>query len=150
MPSEISFENFQYTDRDKYRAIRNGNSDVTFSYLANYADFDMDKRVMAIDVDNLFNEMCEKLSDEKSEDGKHYYLPQAGEVVVNPIGEQLIAFCETDSKADMKLTLAMLQMKETLQEDTPEAEALRKKHGHEKSPPAVKKPTTDEELDIIY
>jgi hypothetical protein len=96
--------------------------------------------------------MCNKLDGEekKSGDGKHLYLPQAGAVVVNPIGEQLIQFCETDFKNIMKLPLALLEMNEMLRSDTPEAEKLRKKFGHEKYSPVVKKPTTEEDLDIIY
>ena len=151
MPSDISFENFQYIDRDRYRKIRDGNSDVAFSYLANYVVTDMDDRVIAIEVDDFFIELDKKLGGEKEPDGeKHLYLPQAGEVVVNPIGEQLIAFCETDFRKDMDLPLSILSMAEALRKDTPEGEVLREKMGHKKSPPVVQKPTTDEELDIIY
>jgi len=171
MSSEISFENYKITERDRYRKIRDGNSDVTFSYLANYVVADMDKREIAIDVDDHFIEMCKKLDgdieldtqnldvddddiesdsqrlddDTESDIQKHIYLPQAGGVVVNPIGEQLISFCETDFKKDMEFTLTMLQMRETLQSDMPEGEAVQKE-----SSPNIKKPTSDEELDIIY
>jgi hypothetical protein len=151
MPSEISYENYTVTERDSYRKIRDGNSDVTFSYLANYVDTDMNNRLIAIDVDDLFIEMCKKLDGDKTpDDEKHFYLPQSGEVVVSPIGEQLIAFCETGFKEVMKFPLTTLRMKEAFQADTPEAEAIREKYGHKKSPSVVKKPTSDEELDIIY
>ena len=131
MPSEISFENFKYTDRDRYRKIRDGNSDVAFSYLANYVVVDLDERGIAIDVDDHFIEVCEKLDREEKSDGeKHIYLPQAGEVVVNPIGEQLIAFCETDFKKNMKVPMTILSMAKTLRADTPEGKTAREKYGH--------------------
>jgi len=57
MPPEISFENYAITERAQYRAIRDGNSDVSFSYLANYVVADMEDRVLAIDVDGHFIEM---------------------------------------------------------------------------------------------
>jgi len=151
MASEISFESYKVTQRDRYRKIREGNSDVTFSYLVNYVVADMDDRVITIDVDNHFIEMCSKLDEDEAPDSqKHHYMPQSGEVVANPIGEQLISFCETGFKEDMELTLRVFGMGESLREDTPEAGAMREKYGFKKSPPNVKMPESDEELDIIY
>ena len=149
--SDISFENYKPTERDHYRRIRNGTSDVSFSYLFNYVVADMDDRVLAVEVDDHFAEMCGKLDDyENSEDWVHHYLPHAGKVVVNPIGEQIIAFCETDFKEHMKLPLLLLDMREGVRADAPESEALRKEFGFvNKTLPVVEKPTSDAELNLV-
>ena len=140
MPQEISFENFKFTERDRYRKIRKGNSDIGFSYLSNYVIADMDDRVLAIDVDDHFIKMEEKLDgDEKPEDWKHPYMPHADKIVASPIGEQLIAFCEVGFKELIKESLLILQIQDALKAET------------KKSPPTVvNKPTTKEELDILY
>jgi len=81
MPSEISFENYQYTDRDRYDKIREGNNDVTFSYLVNHVVADMEKREIVIDVDDFFIELDKKLGvDKEPGDQKHRHLPQAGAI----------------------------------------------------------------------
>ena len=98
----------------------------------------MEDRVIAIDVDDHFIEMCGKLGGEVAQDSeKHFYLPQAGEVVTNPIGVQLIAFCETDFKEIMMLPLKILGMKGALQANTSEAESVREKYGLKKSSPYI-------------
>jgi hypothetical protein len=146
MSHEISFEDFKYTEKDYYRQIRKGNNDVSFSYLINYVIADMDKHVLVIEVDDLFKKICEEHENViKPDNWKHPYLWHIGEIITNPIGEQLIAFCETDFIPMMKLNLKMFMLHETLRND----EELRKKYGIKNSP-VVKKPTTDEELDILY
>ena len=140
MPQEISFENFKYTERDCYLKIRKGNSDIGFSYLSNYVIADMDDRVLAIDVDDHFIKMEEKLDgDEKPEDWEHPYMPHADEIVASPIGEQLIAFCEVDFKEFIKESLLILQIHDTL-----------KAEQQKSSLTVVNKPTTDEELEVLY
>ena len=140
MPQEISFENFKYTERDRYLKIRKGNSDIGFSYISNYVIADMDSRELVIDVDNHFIKMEEKLDgDEKPEEWKHPYMPHADRIVASPIGEQLIAFCEVDFKKLIKESLLLLQIHDALR-----AEA-------KISPPTVvNKPTTKEALEMLY
>jgi hypothetical protein len=63
MPSDIGFENCKATEGGRYRKTREGNSDVTFSYLVNYVSADLEGRVLSIDVDGHFIEMCGLLDD---------------------------------------------------------------------------------------
>ena len=44
----ISFENFQYTDFDRYLKVRRGNSEISFHYLDNNVFVDLDKREISI------------------------------------------------------------------------------------------------------
>ena len=153
MASGISYENYKITARDRYRKIRGGNKDVSFSYLANYVVVDLDKRELAISVDGHFNDMVDKLEGNKElrrKNHRHIYLPYADEVCVSPIGEQIIEFCETDFKESMSDAMLMLNFIEALKADTPEAKAIREKHGFDDPQPVVSKPTSDEELDMIY
>ncbi|MCL2083253.1 MAG: DUF6076 domain-containing protein [Oscillospiraceae bacterium] len=102
---------FEFTAKDKYRKIREGTDEVSFSYLANYVSVDLDKRELAIAVDDHFIDIEEKLDeDEKPEDWEHPLLPQAGMVVTSPVGEQLIEFCEADIEQHMKFTLSMMSI----------------------------------------
>ena len=140
MPQEISFENFKHTERDRDLKIRKGNSDIGFSYLSNYVIADMDDRVLAIDVDDHFIKMEEKLDgDEKPEDWKHPYMPHADKIVASPIGEHLIAFCEVDFKELIKESLLILQIQDAL-----------KAEAKTSSPTVANKPTTEEELEMLY
>ena len=66
MASGISYENYQFTERDRYRKIRDGNADVSFSYLANCVAVDLDKRELAIAVDEHFNDMVDFLEKDES------------------------------------------------------------------------------------
>ncbi len=153
MPQEISFENLEYTDRDRYREVRRGTDEINFSYLANYVVADMDGRVLTIEVSNHFIEMLEKIEgfdrDDMPEDWQHPYLPYAGMMVESPIGEQLLAFCEADLKGYMRVILSLLQVREAADKDTPAAEAVCEKFSIKKSSPVTKKPETHEELDLI-
>ncbi len=153
MPSELSFENFKYTDRDRYMAIRQDSDEIAFAYLVNYVVADMDRRVLTIDVDDRFIGMLEKIEqfdrDDMPQGWEHPYLPYAGTIVENPIGEQLLTFCEADLEGYMKLILTLLQVSDAATEDTPEAGDIRKKFGIGKSSPVVKKPATREELDML-
>ncbi len=153
MPQEISFENLEYTDRDRYREVRRGTDKINFSYLANYVVADMDRRVLTIEVSNRFIEMLEKIEkfdrDDLPDDWQHPYMPDAGMMVESPIGEQLLAFCEADLKGYMRVILSLFQVREAATKDTPAAEAVREKFGIKKSSPVTKKPATHEELDLI-
>jgi hypothetical protein len=85
------------TESENYRIIRTGNSDISFSYFNNNVVVDMDSRELVINVDDHFVDM--KFGGYAPPQGwKHPHIPLAGEVIVNPISEQLIAFCEADLK----------------------------------------------------
>ncbi len=151
LPSEISFENFNYTEWYRYRQIRKGNNDVVFSYLTNYVMADMERRTLTINVDNQLLEIAQQLyGEDAAEDLKQIYMPYAGSVLENPIGEQLIVFCETDLEEHMKFYWKLLKLRDAFTADTPESEALREEFGFGEYQPIIKKPTTDEELDIVY
>ncbi len=154
MLNEISLENFNYTNRDRYRKIRIGDRNIVFSYLINYVVADMDRRVLAIEVDDHFLSMRAKLDslypDVVAGEGEPPYLPCAGTMVENPIGEQLIAFCEADLKQYLQVIFALLELRDAAAGNTPASEEIREQFNIKKAAPVVKKPATHEDLQLIY
>lgn len=145
MARAISYEYVRNTGGDFYHVARSQNKNISYSFLPNLIAVDMDRRILEIEVDDYFITMEEERGVDTKKNGyKHPLLPYAGKTLTHPIGEQLIAFCETNFAEHSDDIVRKLNA------DAPEAQPFGGNPLLNKKPDSVVKPKTREEVYALY
>lgn len=145
MARAISYEDVKNTGGDYYRIARSKNKDISYEFLTNLIVADMDKRFLEIEVDDFFITMEKQRGISIKKKGyKHSLLPYDGKILTHPIGEQLIAFCETDFAVHSD------DIVHKLNADAPEAQPFGGNPLLDKKPDSIARPKTREEVFELY